>query len=193
MFDKLVRNEALAAPWILPNFQQTVSAAIVVAGIGLFSIKSADGKTVSPQMPPVSQTSSSVIHPETQAPLIAQIVDANSPIYGNWSLRFSVDGLVYESVLVMRGYSGVMRTSYFDPKIGSKQIVDQEMRLKSSSQGLVLLGYNPVYAGTSRRHPTYAADNFLFSIDPDGSLRAFTCDDRKQCSAVDVETIASQP
>ena len=50
-------------------------------------------------------------------------------------------------------------------------------------------GYNPVYAGTSRRHPTYVADNFLFAIQPDGSLAAYTCDYARQCSAVSIERI----
>ncbi|MHC5721078.1 MAG: hypothetical protein ACYTX0_55925, partial [Nostoc sp.] len=96
--------------------------------------------------PDVSQSSSYAI---------AQLVDANSPIYGSWKLRYSVDGVVYQSVLVMTGYSGVMRTRYFQPGINKKQVVDQKISLMSSSEGLVLLGYNPVYAVTSTRHPTY--------------------------------------
>ncbi|WP_334898405.1 hypothetical protein [Nostoc sp.] len=83
-----------------------------------------------------------------------------------------------------------MRTRYFGSN--KKQVVDQKIRLKSSPSGLVFLGYNPVYAGTSTRHPTYAADNFLFAIEDDGSFTAFTCDDRRQCSPVDVEEMISQ-
>ncbi|MBN3959378.1 hypothetical protein [Nostoc sp. NMS8] len=183
MFSELVRNTVLATSLTLPNFKQTTSIAILVAGIGLFGIKSVDARNALVQTPSVSQSSSYAI---------AQVVDANSPIYGSWKLRYSVDGIVYQSVLVMKGYSGTMRTKYFDPRINKKQIIDQQVSLKSSPQGLVLLGYNPVYAGTSRRHPTYAADNFLFSVEPDGSLTAYTCDDLRQCSAVDVEEIVSQ-
>jgi hypothetical protein len=176
----------------LTNFKQTTSIAILVAGIGLFGIKSADARNVLVQTPDISQSSSYAIRPWRKAPLIAQLIDANSPLYGSWKLKYSVDGVVYQSVLVMEGYSGVMRTRYFDPRINKKQVVDQEISLRSSSQGLVLLGYNPVYPGTSRRHPTYAADNFLFSVEPDGSLTAYTCDDLRQCSAVDVESVLSQ-
>ncbi|MCC5668062.1 hypothetical protein LC653_30360 [Nostoc sp. CHAB 5784] len=180
MFYKLVRNTVLATSLAFPNFKQTALITILVAGIGLFGIKSADARNVLVQTPDVSQSSSYAI---------AQLVDANSPIYRSWKLKYSVDGVVYQSVLVMKGYSGVMRTRYFDFRINKKQVVNQEISLKSSPQGLVLLGYNPVYPGTSRRHPTYAADNFLFSVEPDGSLTAYTCDDLRQCSAVNVERI----
>ncbi|MBN3911441.1 MAG: hypothetical protein HWQ35_34370 [Nostoc sp. NMS1] len=183
MFSELVRKTVLATSLRLPNFKQTTSMTILVVGIGLYGIKSVDARNVLVQTPKVSQSSFYAI---------AQLLDANSPIYGSWNLRYSIDGIVYQSVLVMEGYSGVMRTRYFEPGINKKQVVDQQISLKSSPQGLVLLGYNPVYAGTSRRHPTYVADNFLFSIQPDGSLTAYTCDDLQQCSAVDVESILSQ-
>jgi hypothetical protein len=62
------------------------------------------------------------------------------------------------------------------------------MQLKSSSSGLILIGYNPVYAGTNTP-AAYNSDNFLFQIRPDGSLIVFTCDTAKQCSSVDLEVI----
>ena len=89
----------------------------------------------------------------------------------------------------MKGYYGALRVSYFDPQTRKKATIDEVMKLMSSSRGLVLLGYNPVYAGTSISHPTYAADNFVFSVQPDGSLVAATCDDQKRCSSVDVEFV----
>jgi hypothetical protein len=46
-----------------------------------------------------------------------------------------------------------------------------------------------VYAGTSISHPTYAADNFVFAVQPDGSLVAGTCDDQERCSSVDMEYV----
>ncbi|MEH2195508.1 MAG: hypothetical protein V7K98_23110 [Nostoc sp.] len=191
MFYKLVRNTILATPLTLPKFKQTASMAILVAGIGLFGIKSADARNALVQTQNVPESSSYVIASGAEK-LMAQLVDANSPIYGTWSLKYSVDGTIYQSILVMEGYSGAMRTRYFDSTINKRQVIDQEISLKSSPQGLVLLGYNPVYSGTSTKHPTYAADNFLFSIEPDGSVLAYTCDDLRRCSAVDVETILSQ-
>ena len=89
----------------------------------------------------------------------------------------------------MSGYSGKMRTRYFDPNFNRTQTIDQSMSLRSSSRGLVLLGYNPVYAGTNTQSSTYSADNFLFQVSTDGSLLAATCDDAGQCSDVDVESV----
>jgi hypothetical protein len=151
--------------------------ALLSLTVGLFGIESANAK-----------------NPLTEAPVtapsnyIAQVTDASNPIYGSWKLRYSVDGIVYESVLVMKGFSGSMRTRYYHPSLG-KQAVDQTMYLKSSPDGLILLGYNPVYAGTTRKHPYFSADNFLFSIEPDGSARITNCDDAGQCSAVTAQTI----
>lgn len=159
------------------NFKRTGAIALLSLTVGLFGIESANAKT-----------------PLTEAPVtvpsnyIAQVTDANSPIYGSWKLRYSVDGIVYESILVMQGFSGSMRTKYYDPSRG-KQAVDQTMYLKSSPDGLVLLGYNPVYAGTTIKHPTYVADNFLFAIEYDGSAKAAICDDSLRCSGVTVQAI----
>ncbi|MBD2775268.1 hypothetical protein [Iningainema tapete] len=168
------------------NFKQTASMGILLLGIGLFGMKSADAKNPLVQSPVPTP---SVDVTQSSSYTIAQLVEANSPVNGSWKLTYSVDGIVYQSVLLMNGYTGAMRIRYFDPNLRKTQAVDQSLRLKSSPQGLVLLGYNPVYAGTSRRHPTYSADNFLFSIRPDGSPAVFVCDYARRCSAVDVETI----
>ena len=120
---------------------------------------------------------------------IAQITEASYPLYGSWKLTYSVNGTVYKGYLIMKGYYGDLRVSFFDPQTRKKATIDEAMKLMSSSQGLVLLGYDPVYAGTSVSHPTYAADNFVFSVQPDGSLVAATCDDQEQCSYVDMEFV----
>lgn len=87
----------------------------------------------------------------------------------------------------VQGRSGIMRTQFFNPNTGQTEMVDQTMRLRSSSQGLVLLGYNPVYAGTNTPNPIYSPDNFLFQIQPDGTTVVFTCDDAGRCSPVEIE------
>ncbi|MEH2369423.1 hypothetical protein [Nostoc sp.] len=61
MFSKLFRNTVLASSLALPNFKQTTSIAILVAGIGLFGIKSADARNALVQTPDVSQSSSYAI------------------------------------------------------------------------------------------------------------------------------------
>lgn len=121
---------------------------------------------------------------------IAQLTEASSPIYGTWRLQFSLEGVIYNSVLTMQGYSGSMRTWFFNTRIGRTVAVDQTMILKSSAYGLVLLGSNPVYADTIIP-ATYNPDNFLFQVRTDGVLVAVTCDaiipDR--CSPVDIEFV----
>ena len=174
--------------------RQTATIGILVVGMGLFGVESANAKNPLTEAPairlkPLQRIAPSTHVAQSSSYTIAQVTDANNPLYGSWKLTYSVDGIVYQSVLVMNGYSGAMRTRYFDPNFKKPQVVDQTIRLKSSSKGLVLLGYNPVYAGTSRKHPTYSADNFRFSLQPDGSVVIVNCDDAQQCSAVDVETI----
>lgn len=134
-----------------------------------------------------SPSNSAAITTQSDSFTIAQLTEAHSPIYGNWTLRYSVDGIIYQSVLVMDGHSGIMRTQFFSLNTGETEIVDQTMKLRSSAQGLVLLGYNPVYAGTNTPHPTYSPDNFLFQMQPDGTTVVFTCDDAGRCSPVEIE------
>ncbi|CCQ58360.1 hypothetical protein CWATWH0402_1691 [Crocosphaera watsonii WH 0402] len=80
-----------------------------------------------------------------------------------------------------------MLTTYFNPNINRTDYVEQTMRLENSSRGILILGYNPVYPNTNRRHPTYFADNFLLQRRPSGQVVIGTCDDAGRCSPVDVE------
>ena len=106
---------------------------------------------------------------------------------GCWTLIHSVGGIVHESVLVINGSQGKMLTTYFNPNINRTDYVEQTMRLENSSRGILILGYNPVYPNTNRRHPTYFADNFLLQRRPSGQVVIATCDDAGRCSPVDVE------
>jgi hypothetical protein len=110
----------------------------------------------------------------------------SNPLYGCWSLTSSVFGVVYESLLQMNGYSGVMVTAFFNPNTNSTEYVEQTMKLQDSAHGLMIFGSNPVYAGTSIRHPTYSPDNFLFQVRPNGEYRFVTCDNAGRCSPVEV-------
>ncbi len=158
------------------NFKRTVAIGLVAMQVGFFGMKSADAKS-----PSATQEPSSYI--------IAQVTDASSPVYGAWKLSYSISGIIYESVLVMDGYKGAMRTQYFNAEAGKTDVVDQTMQLKSSASGLILLGSNPVYVGTKRRHRTYSPDNFLFQVQPSGTAVVWTCDDARRCSPVNLEKI----
>lgn len=161
------------------NFKKSISTGALLLGvIGLFGIESVSARNYS------EKPSSSY----TIAQSNSKITDANSPIYGTYKLTYSVDGIVYESTLVMSGYSGVMRTRYYNPNTSKTEVVRQNISLKSIPQGLFLIGSNPVYDRTSRAAKDYSPDNFLFSITPDGPV-FFTCDQMERCSHVDLEVI----
>jgi hypothetical protein len=168
------------------NYQKIAFVLVLIVEMWLIDIKSVGAKTALQKVP---LTTNSPDITQSSSFTIAQLTEASYPLYGSWKLTFSVNGTVYKGYLIMRGYYGALRVSYFDPHTRKKATIDEVMKLMSSSQGLVLLGYNPVYAGTSISHPTYIADNFVFSVQPDGSLVAGTCDDQKRCSSVDVEFV----
>lgn len=158
----------------------------LLLGILTILMSIADVKTVrayeASTNPPIHSRDKSIL-------TIAQLTESRYPLYGLFQLQYSIGGIVYESVLLMNGYVGAMRTNFFDITTGKTVAVDQIMSLKSSYAGLVLLGYNPVYAGTEIPHPTYSADNFLFQVGTDGRLNAATCDDSGQCSDVRLEIV----
>jgi hypothetical protein len=110
-----------------------------------------------------------------------------SPLYGCWRLTFrNAAGVVHISTLVMNGYSGIMRTSYWNVLSRQTETVDQTMRIVSYASGILLAGYSPVWAGTSRRAGNYSPDNLLFSIGVDGQFTAANCANNLDCSPVSV-------
>ena len=113
---------------------------------------------------------------------IAQSLNANSPLDGTWRLTFIGNGVVHSALLTMQGSYGVAKVTYFDSNLKRIQNVDQLMQLRSSSKGIALFGYNPVYSGTSIAAP-YSPDNFFFTVSND-SLRVVNCDDKEVCSWV---------
>jgi hypothetical protein len=170
------------------NCKQIASMGMLVTVLGFFGLESVEAKTS------LSQPSNTVSNPATDAiePLqtssytIAQTFEP-SPIYETWKLTHSFDGIVYESILVMNGRSGVMRTKYFNPQTKKTAVVRQSMRLDTVPQGLLLYGSNPVDDKTNKP-ANYFADNFLISIRPDGPV-ILQCDDQGACSNVDVEEV----
>jgi hypothetical protein len=107
-------------------------------------------------------------------------------VSGCFDMVYSASGVSHESRLVMQGSQGYMRTRYFDPIARKTNDVGQIMLVGSSPRGILIYGYEPVYFGTSIRHPSYSPDNFLFSISPNGSYVSLTCDDEGKCSEVDI-------
>jgi hypothetical protein len=165
------------------NLKKSASLGILFIGItGLFGLESVDARS-NPTKSTYSQENS-----RSSSYTIAQVGNANNPIYGTWKLTYSVDAIVYESTLEMSGYSGVMRTRYYNPNTQITEVIRQNMALKSIHQGLFIIGSNPVHDRTSRKAIDYSPDNFLFSITPDGPV-FLTCDRMERCSHVDLEVI----
>ena len=109
-------------------------------------------------------------------------------VSGCFDMVYSSSGISHESRLVMQGSQGYMRTRFFDTTAGKTADVGQIMLVGSSPRGILIYGFEPVYFGTSTRHPSYSPDNFLFSINPNGSYVSLTCDDEGKCSEVDIKT-----
>ncbi|MBD2677111.1 MULTISPECIES: hypothetical protein [Nostoc] len=170
------------------NYKTIVLIGFFTIGSGLYNIKSVNAYDSS--VKPSVTTDYTLIDSQPSSFKISQIVtEASSPLYVNWKLEYSIDGILYESILRMEGYSGTMRTKYFNALINQTDVIDQTMELKSSSQGLILLGSNPVDANTKIPDPTYIPDNFLFQIRPNGSFVVITCDRNSRCSDVDLAVV----
>jgi hypothetical protein len=165
------------------NLKKSASLGILFIGItGLLGFESVEARS-NP-----NQSTYSTEHSRSSSDTIAQVGNANNPIYGTWKLTYSVDAIVYESTLVMSGYSGEMRTRYYNPNTQRAEVIRQNMALKSIPKGLFLIGSNPVHDRTSRKAIDYSPDNFLFSITPDGPV-FLTCDRMERCSYVELEVI----
>jgi hypothetical protein len=168
------------------DLKQITKIGILTLGVGLLSVGSAYAKNQEAKLPVPLQSFIPVV--QSSSFNIAQVTNASSPVYGSWTLSYSIDGIDYESILDMHGYSGTMQIRYFDYRLGETQVVDQTMYLKALPEGTILLGYNPVYAGTDIKHPTYTADDFWFSVQPNGSAEIIHCNDTEECSPVYAQT-----
>jgi len=111
-------------------------------------------------------------------------------VYGNYKLGWTIGGSRYEGLLHMEGQIGKMRVQYFDEYINRTQTVDQTMKLASCTWGLVMLGFNPVFADTNQEHPTYAADNLIFRRETNGDVTIMNYDDQGLAVLVEIEPLS---
>lgn len=110
-------------------------------------------------------------------------------IYGTYKVGWTVQGNYYESVLEMRGDSGLMLTSYFNPNINRPELVLQTMRIQSCSFGLVIAGYSPRDPETKLPKRTYSADNLVMRRQPNGEIIIVNCDDAEVCAPATIESV----
>jgi serine/threonine protein kinase len=110
--------------------------------------------------------------------------ESSRTIDGTWSLNYTIANIQHQGTLTMQGKTGELRVHLVDQSSQQSEHISQTMRLWESPRGLVLLGYNPIDLSTQAPHSTYAPDNFLFELNPGGSLNATVCDDARNCTEV---------
>jgi hypothetical protein len=112
------------------------------------------------------------------------------PSFSCLKLHYTASGILHNAALVMPAGSsvGVMVTEFYDGNVGGRAMVEQTMAAVNSAEGLLIVGSNPVYPGTTRPYRTYSPDNFLLRVTPDGDIAAVNCDDNSVCAQVRVTT-----
>ncbi len=105
-----------------------------------------------------------------------------NPIYENLGVEWSIQTIIHRGIINLNGCSGKITVSFWDGNTGKTAKVEQRIRVATTSLGTMLYGYNPVYPQSSIRYPNYAADNFLFRKQVDGTGMILVCDDAEQCS-----------
>ena len=102
-------------------------------------------------------------------------------------LTFSNGSIVHAGKLWLNDSGmGRMTVKFYSPDLRRPEAVDQTITSENTPQGILLVGSNPVYSGTRRRHPTYSPDNFLLKVDENGQRSFFTFDLNRNTSSVDV-------
>ncbi|GAP94031.1 RDD family protein [Leptolyngbya sp. NIES-2104] len=110
----------------------------------------------------------------------------NSYIDGDWKVNFAVGIESHQSVLRMKGATGVMRTEFFDKQANKPRVVLQAMKLKVSPNGIWLLGSNPIDEETKQATSTYSPDNIFVQRAPSGEFTAVNCDNNNNLSRVSI-------
>ena len=146
--------------------------------------------TSSPSPSPTSTSSSSNQKlNDFLRPLNCSRASTAEYINGRFSIKWTYAGIVRDGTLVMEGETGLMRIQYFDSNTRTTQSVDQDILLANCTEGLKLIGLNPRFAGTDNRISTYSADNINIRQNKDGSWDLTNCNDKKQCSRIEIQKI----
>ncbi|MGJ3249460.1 MAG: hypothetical protein ACFE0I_25740 [Elainellaceae cyanobacterium] len=111
-------------------------------------------------------------------------------IYGDYHVGWSISGDRYEGLLRMNGNSGVMWLEFFDITANQPAQVEQTMILASCTQGMVLLGFNPVTPNTNTALTSYAADNLIIRRETNGTLTVMNRDDQGVEALVEIQKIS---
>lgn len=119
--------------------------------------------------------------------------DANQPtLSGAFQLEYTAGTYVHQALLIMTGSSGKIRVQFFDPETEQTELVEMDLQFKRTLKGDILEGSDPLDVKTGKKHPTYAADNFMFKRYPNGELKVFNVDDNQVAVEVDMQPIETK-
>jgi hypothetical protein len=96
-------------------------------------------------------------------------------------------GILHQGKLMLNNSgNGAMQVNFFNANTNRSEAIVQAMTVRDSEYGILIVGSNPVYAGTRNRHPTYHPDNFLIKVQENGEYLFFAFDGQGTQSAVDI-------
>jgi hypothetical protein len=111
-------------------------------------------------------------------------------IYGSYKIGWTTASIRHEGFIRMEGRVGQMRIQFFDQATNNTHSVDQTMVLASCTKGLVIIGLNPVVAGTNKKADTYTTDNLIFRRETNGGLTLLNCY-QGGCSPIEMEKVST--
>ncbi len=160
------------------------------------SSPSATGSTPSPS-PSKSPDSQNVgdSNDENKLDQLVKSKGCNPPnqveyVHGNYKIGWTFATIRHEGLLNMNGRVGKMRIKFFDQASSSTSEVDQMMVLASCTKGLVLIGFNPVVAGTSEKAANYITDNLIFRRETSGEVTLLNCYE-EGCSPIEMQQVSN--
>ena len=110
---------------------------------------------------------------------------------------FFAGEIEHKGVLTMNGCVGEMRVTFFSVTRQRTEEISQTMTIQPQpgAEGLVIRGTNPVYSGTTVKHPTYSPDTLFYAKGVDGKPRIRTCDEQvpPRCAPVTLQAEAYTP
>jgi hypothetical protein len=97
--------------------------------------------------------------------------DVATAIDGAWNLSLGNIRLQLD----VAGTAGKLRVRYKTDK-GELVDVEEQISLRRTTQGILLVAANPVHAGTLSPYTDYAPDELFFALQADGSFKAWARD-----------------
>jgi hypothetical protein len=107
-------------------------------------------------------------------------------ICANMAFRNNAGILHQGKLMLNKSGNGAMQVEFFNASTNRPEVIVQSMTVRDSQHGILIVGSNPVYAGTRNRHPTYHPDNFLLKVQENGDYLFFAFDGQGTRSPVDI-------